>query len=100
MFFSVVISLSIDPFIRTWTALVTQGTNRCQMKDMNKIFPEIPYGLLLVKWFGHQSLLKSSVFSKCSKMLKSGQNLLALKLVYLDTFFQNVAIHRLMKIMT
>ena len=26
--------------------VVTQGTNRCQMKDMNKIFPEIPYGLL------------------------------------------------------
>ena len=52
------------------------------------------------KWFGHQSLFKSSVFPKCSKMLKSLQNLLAVKLVYLDTFFQNVAIHRLMKIMT
>ena len=29
--------------------VVTQGTNRCQMKDMNKIFPEIPYGLLYMK---------------------------------------------------
>ena len=28
------------------TPVVTHGTNRCQMKDMNKIFPEIPYGLL------------------------------------------------------
>ena len=26
--------------------VVTQGINRCQMKDMNKIFPGIPYGLL------------------------------------------------------
>ena len=26
--------------------VVTQGTHRCQMKDMNKIFPEIPYELL------------------------------------------------------
>ena len=26
--------------------VVTQGTNRCQMKDMNKIFPEIPCGLM------------------------------------------------------
>ena len=26
--------------------VVTPGNNRCQMKDLNKIFPEIPYGLL------------------------------------------------------
>ena len=49
------------------TLVVTQGTYRCQMKDLSR---DTLYGLLKVKWFGHQSPLKLYFFSKCSKMLK------------------------------
>ena len=50
--------------------VVTQGTTRYQMKDMDIIFLLIPISLLRVKWFGYYSLSKSSIFSKCSKMLE------------------------------
>ena len=47
-------------------AIVTQlvgifPTPGYRMKDMDIIFPEIPFALLWVKWFGH-SALKSSTF--------------------------------------
>ena len=38
--------------------VVTQGTTRYQMKDMDIIFLLIPIGLLWVKWFGFYSLSK------------------------------------------
>ncbi len=40
------------------------------------------------------------VVTVSSEMLKSWLNLLAVKLVHLDTFFQNVAIQRPIKILT
>ena len=47
--------------------LVTHGTTRYQMKDINIIFPMIPLSFLWVKWFGYYSLSKLSNFSKCQK---------------------------------
>ena len=38
--------------------VVTQGTTRYQMKDMDIIFLLIPISLLWVKWFGYYSLSK------------------------------------------
>ena len=35
-----------------------------QMKDMDKIFLQIPFRLTEVEWFRYYSLSKSSIFSK------------------------------------
>ena len=48
-------------------AIVTQPvsifqTPGCQMKDMDIIFPKIPFALLWVEWYGHSALSKSSTF--------------------------------------
>ena len=59
------------------------------MKDMDLIFPLIPYGLLLVKWFGFHCLSKSSNVSKCSKVLEMGIFSKQLNPYFEDTFFQN-----------
>ena len=47
--------------------VVTQGTSRYQMKDMDIVFLRIPLSLLWVDWFGYYGLSKSSIFPKCSK---------------------------------
>ena len=72
--------------------VVTQGTTRYQMKDMNIIFPLTPHTFLQVKWFGNYSHLKSSIFSKCSKLLEIDHFLKAVKLDFLVTFFQKAII--------
>ena len=67
--------------------VVAQGTTRYQMKDMNVIILLIPKSLLWVKWFGYYSLSKSSIFSKCSKMLEIDNFYSALNFNFLATFF-------------
>ena len=59
--------------------VVTQGTTRHQMKDMDIIFPLIPCELLQVKWSDHNSPAKSVIFPRNSKLLKNGLFSLALK---------------------
>ena len=80
------VSRTKDSFITTWTEMsfwgadhrsptfpellvikpvITQGTKRYQMTDMDMIFLPIPISLLWVKWFGYYRLSKSSIFSKC-----------------------------------
>ena len=80
--------------------VVTQGTTRYQMKDMDIIFLLIPIGLLRVKWFGFYSLSKSSIFSKCSKMFEIDHFHSALNLNFLVTFFQKAVIQRQIEILT
>ena len=80
--------------------VVTQGTTRYQMKDMDIIFLLIPIGLLWVKWFGFYSLSKSSIFSKCSKMFEIDHFHSALNLNFLVTFFQKAVIQRQIEILT
>ena len=80
--------------------VVTQGTARYQMKDMDIIFLLIPIGLLWVKWFGFYSLSKSSIFSKCSKMFEIDHFHSALNLNFLVTFFQKAVIQRQIEILT
>ena len=77
--------------------VVTQGTIRYQMKDMDIIFLLIPIGLL---WFGFYSLSKSSIFSKCSKMFEIDHFHSALNLNFLVTFFQKAVIQRQIEILT
>ena len=43
---------------------------KCQMKDMDTIFPLIPCELLQVKWSDHNSPAMSVIFPKISKLLK------------------------------
>ena len=43
---------------------VTQSTTRYQMKAMDIIFPMIPNESLWVKWFGHHSPAKLTIFPK------------------------------------
>ena len=44
--------------------VVTQSTARYQMKATDIIFPMIPHEYLCVKWFGHHSPAKLSIFPK------------------------------------
>ena len=44
--------LATFPSFRMTKSVITQGTNRCQMKDMYIIFQVVPPILLHVKWFG------------------------------------------------
>ena len=62
--------LATFPSFRMTKSVITQGTNRCQMKDMYIIFQVVPPILLHVKWFGYYRLLKSSTFSNFSKTLE------------------------------
>ena len=39
--------------------VITQGTNRYKMKDMDIIFPLAPLNFLWVKWFGYYNLPKN-----------------------------------------
>ena len=80
--------------------LVTQGTTRYQMKDMDIIFLLIPLSLLWVEWFGYYSLSKSSIFSKCSKMLEIDQFCSEENFNFWATFFQKAVIRRRMEIWT
>ena len=74
--------------------LVTQGTTRYQMKDMDIIFLLIPLSLLWVEWFGYCcSLSKSSIFSKYSKMLEIDQFCSEENLNFWVTFFQKAVCH-------
>ena len=49
--------------------VVTQCKTRYQMKGMNIIFQMIPHKSVWVKWFGHHSPTKLSIFPKKSKTL-------------------------------
>ena len=49
--------------------MATHGTSRYQIKDMDIIFLLIPFSFLWVEWFGYYSLLKSSIFWKCWKLI-------------------------------
>ena len=76
--------------------VVTQATNRHQIKDAGIIFPLIPLNFLWVKQFGYYSLSKSSILSsKKLKMLKIYHVCSAAKLKFLATFFQTADILRI-----
>ena len=80
--------------------VVTQGTSWYQIKYRDIIFLMIPLSLLWVDWFGYYSLSKSSIFSKCSKMLEIDNFYSALNLNFLVTLFQKVVIQRHIEIWT
>ena len=46
--------------------VVTQSTTRYQMKATDIIFRMIPHEYLWVKWFGHRSRAKLSIFPQNS----------------------------------
>ena len=75
-------------------AIVTQPvgifqTPGCHMKDMDIIFPKIPFALLYVEWFGLSALSKLSTFCHFSE----NQNFLPFaENKFLKTFFQNALI--------
>ena len=69
----------------------TVYTTRYQMKDMDIIFLLIPFSLLWLDWFGYYSLSKSSIFSKCSKMLEIDSFYSALNLNFLVIFFKRLS---------
>ena len=51
--------------------VVTQTTYGYQMKDLDMIFPLMPYGFLYSKEFVFNSLLKMGIFQKIKKVLKN-----------------------------
>ena len=67
--------------------VVTQGKSGYQMKNMDIIFLMIPLSSLWVDWFGYYSLSKSSIFSKCSKMLDIDNFYSALNFNFFGNFF-------------
>ena len=72
--------------------VVTQCKTRYQMKGMNIIFQMIPHKSVWVKWFGHHSPAKLSIFPKKSKTLKNAPFTQALKTCLGHTFFQKAVI--------
>ena len=38
------------------------GTTRCQIKDMDIVFPQVPLNLVLAKWFGYCDSMKYGSF--------------------------------------
>ena len=50
--------------------VVTQGTSRYQMKDMDIIFLLIPLSLLWVDWFGYYILQSQAFFQNAQKCWK------------------------------
>ena len=105
------VHLAKDSFITTWTEMsflgadhrrptfpepfvtkpvVTQGTNRYQMKDMDMIFLQIPLSLLQVKCFRCYGLSKSIIVLKFSKMLESDQFCSALIIYFWVPFFKRL----------
>ena len=77
---------------------VTQSTTRYQLKAMDIIFPIVPHEYMWVKWFGHHSPAKLSIFPKKSKRLKNAPFSQALKTCFWHTFFQKAVIRRLIEI--
>ena len=77
---------------------VTQRTTRYQLKAMDIIFQMIPNEYLWVKWFGHYSPAKLSIFPKKSERLKNAPFSQALKTCFWHTFFQTALIQRLTEI--
>ena len=67
-------------------------TPGCHMKDMDIIFPQIPFALLWVEWFDHRALSKSStfltLFSENLNFSHCAEN------DFLKTFFQTALIWR------
>ena len=40
------------------------GTTRCQIKDMDMVFPQVPLNPLLAKWFGYCDSMKYGSFER------------------------------------
>ena len=42
--------------------LAIYGTSRCQIKDMDIVFPQVPLNPVLAKWFGYCDSMKYGSF--------------------------------------
>ena len=59
------------------------GTTRCQIKDMDIVFPQVPHNPVLAKWFGYCDSMKYGSFQRFFRLHFSDK--IAMQKLFLKT---------------